>query len=256
MSSVSERMQILEMIDSGVITVTEGTHLLQALSDLPIAEPEPPALPEAATAVEAPVESLPPQGSSSAEHAAAAPSSEAEAPTEAMPPPTEETPPPPSAEAEETGEALPQPPSFTHWQRWWMIPLWVGVGVTILGGLLMFWAYQTSGIGFWFGCAWLPFLLGLAGIVLAVGSRKARWLHVRVHRKGGEHPQVIAISFPIPLRLTAWGLRTFGHRIPQLEKTSADEMILALRENTSPETPFYVEVEGGEDGERVQVYVG
>ena len=42
-------------------------------------------------------------------------------------------------------------PEIERWKRWWMIPLWVGVGITVIGGLLMVWAYQASGFSFWFG---------------------------------------------------------------------------------------------------------
>src|SRR2546423_1344009 len=47
-----------------------------------------------------------------------------------------------------------------HWRRWWMLPLGVGIGVLLLGGLLMFLAYQSGGLGFWFACASLPFAAG------------------------------------------------------------------------------------------------
>jgi hypothetical protein len=33
-------------------------------------------------------------------------------------------------------------------------------------------------------------------------------------------------------------------------------MILALGRNTGPEAPFYVEVDEGENGEQVQIYIG
>jgi len=142
------------------------------------------------------------------------------------------------------------------WKRWWVIPLWIGAAVTVIGGLLMFWAYTAGGFGFWFACAWFPFLLGVGILALAWGSRTAPWLHVRVQQAPGEKPQKIAISFPIPVHLTAWGLRTFGHHIPHMENTSLDEVILALKDVARDETPLFVDVDEGEDGERVQVFIG
>jgi hypothetical protein len=106
-----------------------------------------------------------------------------------------------------------------------------------------------------FACTWLPFMLGVAVMALAYASRTARWLHVRVHQKPGEKPQNIAISLPIPLRLTAWFFRTFKGHIPHMENTGIDELIMAL-EATNPDTPFYVEVDEGANGERVEVYIG
>lgn len=65
----------------------------------------------------------------------------------------------------------------------------------------------------------------------------------------------IALSFPIPLGLTAWFLRTFGKWIPNLEQSGIDEIILALEDDNSPDGPVYIEVNGGE-GERVRIYIG
>jgi len=231
MDESSERLHILEMIESGVITPAEGTRLLKALED--VYEPD----------------------ASLAGDFETAPSSEQASSTAS---------PPPATTAEEAVEAvhgtgLPKEEfnaRLAGWRRWWMIPLWVGVGITIIGGSLMFWAFQSTGISFWFACAWLPFLLGLALIVLAYGSRTARWLHLRVHQKPGDWPQTIALSFPLPLHFTAWFLRTFRHYIPRLDRTGLDELILALEKTTSQENPFYVEVDEGEDGERVQIYIG
>jgi len=231
MDESSERLHILEMIESGVITPAEGTRLLKALEG--VYEPD---------------ESL-------ASDFETAPSSQ-QASSTAFPPPAATA---GEVVEEVQGTGLPIEEfnaRLAGWRRWWMIPLWVGVGITIIGGLLMFWAFQSTGISFWFACSWLPFLLGLAGIVLAYGSRTARWLHLRVHQKPGEWPQTIALSFPLPLRFTAWFLRTFRHYIPRMDKTGLDELILALGKTTSPENPFYVEVDEGEDGERVQIYIG
>jgi hypothetical protein len=106
-------------------------------------------------------------------------------------------------------------------------------------------------------CAWLPFLLGVAVMALAWSSRTSRWLHLRIHQKQkpGEWPQKITLSFPLPLRLTTWALRTFGRYFPQLKNSGVDELILALGKNTSPDNPFYLEVDEGEAGERVQIYI-
>jgi hypothetical protein len=149
-----------------------------------------------------------------------------------------------------------QSPDFDRWRRWWMLPLWVGVGITILGAWLMFAAQQSSGLGFWFLCAWIPFAIGLLLIVIAWGSRTARWLHLRVQQQPGDWPRNIAISFPLPLRFTGWFMRTFRGRIPGLEDASIDELLTAVEHSTSPDTPIYIEVDDGENGEKVQIYIG
>jgi hypothetical protein len=225
------RMQILEMIESGAITAEEGARLLQVIegdADQEMSQDEAwQPLPDTIAA-----------GEAQAEEESSIP---------------------------ETGEVIDDDPDFSaeeinaridKLRHWWLIPFWVGIGITIIGGLLMFWAYQASGLGFWFGCAWLPFLLGVAVMAFAVSSRTARWLHLRVRQQPGERPQTIAFSFPLPLRLAAWFVRNFGRFIPQLNRTGLDEMILALGRNTSPEMPFYIEVDEGDNGEKVQIYIG
>lgn len=235
MDSDKERTYILEMIESGKITADEGLNLLKALSEES----------ESQITIEA-VPSPPIMESEPGVHAEATAATTSPGETEDDPLP---------------GEVLKPlnatlPPDVDKWRRWWMIPMWVGVAITILGGLLMFWAQQTYGFGGWFLCAWLPFLLGLALIVLAWQSRTARWIHVRIHQSPNEWPQKIAISFPIPLRMTAWFFRVFGGKIPGLQDTSVDELIMALGDSTNPENPLYIEVEDDEDGERVEVFIG
>jgi hypothetical protein len=82
-------------------------------------------------------------------------------------------------------------------------------------------------------------------------------LHVRVHQEPGEWPQTIAISLPIPIRFTAWLLRIAKPYIHNhgIERANLDELILAL-EKTSPDQPFYVKVDEGDSGEKVEVFIG
>jgi hypothetical protein len=54
----------------------------------------------------------------------------------------------------------------------------------------------------------------------------------------------------------AWFVRTFKTRIPPLQEPSVDELLRALEENTSPDNPLYIEVDEGEHGERVQIFIG
>ena len=152
----------------------------------------------------------------------------------------------------------PANPDREYWRRWWIVPMWAGIGVLLVGALLMFAAYQASGFGFWFMCAALPFAAGVLIMALASGSRSARWLHVRVRTNpnANDWPRNIALSFPLPIRLTAWLLRLVGPFIPQLKDHGLDDLILALAETTSSDAPLYVDVDEGEGGERVQVYIG
>ena len=164
---------------------------------------------------------------------------------------------PPAADKPEA-PASQRAPNLAHWRRWWVLPFAVGLALTMFSSGLLFWALRAADfrLSGWFFLALAPFTVSVAVLALAAASRSARWLHLRVDTGRAEWPRQIAISLPLPLGLTVWALRTFGHRLPQLRQTGVDEVLLALGETTSPQTPFYVEVDQGRDGEKVQVYIG
>jgi hypothetical protein len=141
-------------------------------------------------------------------------------------------------------------------QRLWQIPLWIGVGVLILSAFGMYGILQGPGMNFWFYCLTFPLLLGVLLMVAAVGSRKARWLFVDVQQKPGEKPERIFLGFPLPLKLTAWFLRTFGDKIDGLKETNVDEIVSIVETGFTGDEPLVVNVDEGEDGERVKVYIG
>lgn len=238
MSIREERLHILGMIESGQISAEQGIALIQALE----ASEAAPAL-EEETSSPADATGEPPLVSSSPEVTSPAP-----------PPPAEEVFSPQPEDPQPQPAASPASPAMQKFRHFWLIPLWIGIAITVGGAGLMYTAYRASGIGFWFACMWFPFLFGVFVLALAWATRNAPWLHVRVHQKPGESPQNIAISFPLPLRLSAWFLRIFRGRIPHMENTNLDEIVMGL-ENITPDHPFSVEVDEG-DGERVEIYIG
>lgn len=232
METPNDRMKILEMIEEGRISAQEGLRLLQILKEAEsedLAEDDP----SVQTLEELP---LPFQ------------------------PVTEDADPAPALADTPLAESVEPPaadfaPSLRKWKRWWIIPFWIGVAVTIFGGLFMFQAQQSAGIGFWFVCASVPFILGLVVMVLAYQSRNSPWLHLRVQQAPGEFPEKIAFSFPLPLGLAAWAFRTFRQFIPDLQGQDLGEMIQSAGGKISQENPIFIEV-NEKDGERVEIYIG
>jgi hypothetical protein len=211
-----ERNQVLKMIEEGKISQEEGLRLMQALEQSPAEDQSP------------------------ASEAGAGEKSGSE------------------VRAEVSGLAvdprIDQVKSTVR--RLWQIPLWIGIGITVLSAAGMYFILRGPGMNFWFYSMILPLLLGVAIIAAAVGTHKARWIFVDVHQKPGEHPQRIFLGFPLPLKLAAWFLRTFGHKIPNLKKTSVDEVIQVVETGLKGNEPLIVNVDEGDDGERVQVYIG
>jgi hypothetical protein len=224
MTNEKERLQILEMIEKGVISAAEGVKLINSLQGDPDEVSTP--LINSAT-------------STTAESAT-------------MPDVIVEEPMPETAASVTPVEFESE---IKKWRRWWWIPLTIGIVIAVGSGVGMYFAYQQSGFGFLFACLWFPLLLGVVILSLAAASRTTRWLHVRIHQEPGEWPRTIAISLPIPIRFTAWLLRIFSPHIPNMSGKSLDEVILALNK-TSPDQPFYVKVDEGDSGERVEVYIG
>lgn len=140
-------------------------------------------------------------------------------------------------------------------RRFALIPLGLGVAFTILASYWLYVLVQNANYGFWFACAWFPLLLGVLLIALSTGGLNARWLYVNVDQPPGERPQHITLGFPVPLGLAGWLLRTFGGFIPGMDRQRAEE-ILTLLATTDTHGPLIVNVDEGEHGERVQVYIG
>lgn len=240
MSTNNERMRILKMIEAGEIDPDEGARMLEDLSNGENAiEPEPNEQMQILNLIEE-GKITPEEGAQKIielENSPSAFSGSGGADTSHLPPSID-------------------PESFAKWQPWWMFPTWVGIAVVILSGLWMNSAFQSSpDLSFWFYCSWAPMLLGILLIIIGGGSLSSRWLHIRIKQAPGESPGNIAISFPLPIRSSAWLLRNFGRFIPGLERTALDELILGLETQTK-DTPFYIQIEDDEDGEQVEVFIG
>ncbi len=158
----------------------------------------------------------------------------------------------PSASAAAVTKTLTPDPVIQKWKRWWLILFGSGVGITVLGA----WFMYLSGVSLWLFITCIPFAIGVIVMALAWWSRTARWLHVRVDTGKDEFPRHIAISFPIPSRLIAWGVRFASKRnLNASEKLrTVSEMIAMMDEGVSSEAPLLVEVNEGK--EHVQVFIG
>jgi len=159
-------------------------------------------------------------------------------------------------EASEPGDAPEFEEVKQRARRFAMIPLWIGVGGTVLSAGLMYWAMQSSGFGFWFYCLTFPFLLGVLLIALSAGGMNARWLFVDVRQKPGEKPGRITLGFPMPLGLVGWFMKHFGHHIQGVSPEQADGIAEMIKTTASSKSPLIVNAQDDEDGERVMVYIG
>jgi hypothetical protein len=142
-------------------------------------------------------------------------------------------------------------------RRFAMIPLWIGVALTVLSAWAIYSVQQSSGMNFWFFFLMIPLLIGVLFIALGASGQSSRWLYVNVDRRNAhDGPRNITLGFPLPLGLTAWFLRTFGHNIRGMKNTNVDEIIQLLDATGKSGAPLIINANDKEDGEHVQVYIG
>ena len=148
-------------------------------------------------------------------------------------------------------------PDFDHaihrFRSLWMLPLWGGILLSVASASWMYAALQNSGLGFWFFCAFVLFLLGVALLALGFDSRSSRWIYVNVQQKPGEKPERIVLSFP--LSPVSGLVNLFGKYIPAEQKGAVDDVLRAILLGTTSSEPFFVDV-NDKDGQHVQVYIG
>lgn len=141
-------------------------------------------------------------------------------------------------------------------QKFAMLPLWIGVAFTVLGAYWMYALVRVANYGFWFFCAWIPLLLGLLLVSLSAGGLNVRWLYLNVDQKPGEWPQHITFGLPLPLGIIGWILRNFGHYMRGMDRANVEGILKALSAMDDLDEPLIVNVDEGEHGDQVQVYIG
>jgi hypothetical protein len=142
-------------------------------------------------------------------------------------------------------------------RRFAMIPLWIGVFISVLSAWAIYSIQQSAGVNFWFFCLMMPLLLGVFLIVLGASGQNSKWLYVNVDRRNAQDwPRNITLGFPLPFGLTAWFLRNFGHHIRGMKNTNVDEIIQILDATGKSDAPLIINANDNDDGEHVQVYIG
>ncbi|MFH1446293.1 MAG: hypothetical protein ABIG43_02650, partial [Chloroflexota bacterium] len=157
------RKKIFDMIENGDITADEGLRLLKAFQSADENE-----IPSASSATSENLDSLESSNTFDAESEQHVASSSKEV----------------------------QDMQISRIKRWWVLPFGIGLFMTIMGAVWMYLGYESKGFGWGFWLSWLPFILGVAIMVLSWLSSKSKWLHVRIREKHGKNKLRISLSFP------------------------------------------------------------
>jgi hypothetical protein len=142
-------------------------------------------------------------------------------------------------------------------RRFSLIPLWVGVFITVLSAWAIYAIQQSAGTNFWFYCMIFPLMLGVLLLALGGGGRSSRWIYVDVNRKDakpGDGPRHITLGFPIPFGLTMWFMDNFGHNINGMNQKQVNSVVEMMKATKDSNEPLMVNVD--DDDAHVQVYIG
>jgi hypothetical protein len=141
-------------------------------------------------------------------------------------------------------------------QKYIVIPLGIGIFLTVLSAYWMYTLIQNSNYGFWFVFAWFPLLVGILLVALSAGGLNSRWLYVNVDQQEGDWPQHITLGFPLPLGVIGWIMKNFGHFIRGMDNANVDRIIAMLSVTDGLDELLIINVDEGDHGEQVQVYIG
>lgn len=159
------------------------------------------------------------------------------------------------------GYERPEAPEFdrikARARRFALVPLWVGVFVTVLSAWAIYSIQQSAGTNFWFYCMIFPLMFGMLLIALGGGGRASRWIYVDVNRKDakpGDGPKHITLGFPAPLGFVAWFFDNFGQSLKGMDRSKVDGIVQMMRATRDSNEPLMVNVD--DDDAHVQVYIG
>jgi hypothetical protein len=156
-----------------------------------------------------------------------------------------------------TQEATGDVPSVsTWWKAPWSLVL---VGGAVLTGFSALWAYrgyERAGLGWGFWLSWLPFIIGVFLMIFGWILLDSPWMHLKISTSGEGRQQKINIGLPVPIRLISWGMRTFGHHMPdEIREKGIDDLMTEIEASLTRGEPFQIEVDDKEDGDKVYITI-
>lgn len=138
----------------------------------------------------------------------------------------------------------------------WIVPVFLGVFLTVFSGLWMYQNYQSSGLGFKFWLTGIPLFFGILLIYLGWASQKSKWIYLNIWQPEGEKPRRIFLVFPLPFQLAGFFIKIFKNYLPEKISTmNIEEMIMDFDQQITQNEPIFVHVDDT-DGTRVEVFIG
>ncbi len=145
----------------------------------------------------------------------------------------------------------PRPP---FWRGWWLIIFMPGLLLLVAAVNWMVEGYRAAGLSWGFWLSFIPFIIGVLMMWLGWEVRIARWFHLHVNQKNKPGPREITISFPLPVGLVSWGIRRFGHFAGPIRGKDMQGVLDELDQAVASDGPMHIFVDD-EDGDQVEIWI-
>jgi hypothetical protein len=241
----AQRLEILQQVENGEITLEEASRWLAALDRVKSKNDS--QTPEIA---ESQVET---QESSTGEYpAAVAETTRAALAAEPQVDAVQPIEPDPVEQAQPLENLEESNPPF--WRGWWLIIFFPGLLLLVAAVTWMIQGYLAAGLGWGFWLSFFPFSIGVLMIWLGWEVRMARWFHLHVTQKNKPGPHEITISFPLPVGLVSWGIRRFGQFAGPIQGRDMEGVLDELDQAVATDGPTHIFVDD-QDGDQVEIWI-
>ncbi len=138
----------------------------------------------------------------------------------------------------------------------WLVPLIIGVLLTVFSSTWLYQSFYSSGLGFKFWLTWIPFIIGVFMMYMGWELQRARWIHIHIKQPKGESPHRIFFAFPLPFKFMGFALKSFKRKIPaSVSDINIEDLMQVLDQQFNKDEPLFLDV-NDEDGTKVEIYIG
>ncbi len=257
------RIEVLRRVEAGELSPEEGNRFLLGLDQVAAAGPAPegqalqrePVPAPAAEEKTGAVSESAPAGLGIALPAPVVTSTQAEPAAESSDGASESE--QAQSQAQATTQAAtpgPQARRTSGWRGLWLLPLLLGLFLTLVSINWMYLGLVTAGLSWGFWLSFFPFALGVLLMWAGWELNGARWMHVRIRQRPGAHPERMDFSIPLPLGLTRWVVRKFGRFSPQVNGQDVSDFLDEIDRATAEDGAMHVFIDDP-DGSEVEIWV-
>jgi hypothetical protein len=237
----AQRLEILQQVENGEITLDEASRWLAALDLVQSKNGSQPQI--KANATDESQVSNPDEENDSTVIATDAPYVEVK---------------PVSSRLLETVQAQPAGDSEEYrapfWRGWWLILFIPGLLLLAAAVNWMVQGYMVAGLSWGFWLSFIPFTIGVLMIWIGWEVRIARWFHLHITQKNKPGSHEINISFPLPVGLVSWGIRHFGHFASPMRGKNMDGVLEEINQAVASDGPMHIFVDD-DDGDQVEIWI-